>query len=83
MTMHGLEVREVRMLPRPKWMRVTLANRRRRLWSKAGCRWQTVLSRPRLAASLLTHVTHWLGQTDAFRLIACRPAAAPPTARAA
>jgi SAM-dependent methyltransferase len=66
MAMHGLEVEEVRAIPHGSWMRRTLANCRRR-------RGLTALSKMRIAASLLTRWTDWVGQGDGLRVIARRP----------
>ena len=67
MGMHGLEVEEVRAIPHGSWMACrTLANCRRR-------RGLTALSKMRIAASLLTRWTDWVGQGDGLRVIARRP----------
>jgi SAM-dependent methyltransferase len=76
MAMHGLEVVELRTLAHAKWMRLSLANRRHRLWRPTGRRWLARLSKVRLVASLLNRYTGWAGQADALRVIACRPDAA-------
>ena len=69
MAMHGLEVEELRAIPHGSWMRRSLAISRRR-------RGLTGLSKMRLAASLMTHWTDWVGQGDGLRVIARRPEAA-------
>jgi SAM-dependent methyltransferase len=76
MAMHGLEVAELRAIPHGSWMRLSLANRRGRLWQPGGRRGLTALSKMRLAASLMTRWTDWVGQGDGLRVIARRPEAA-------
>ena len=84
MAMHGLEVEELRPIPHGSWMRMSLANRRRRLWAPTGRRWTAALSKMRIVASLMTHWTAWLGQGDGLRVVARRPEVVErPTAAAA
>ncbi len=73
MAMHGLEVEELRPIPHGSWMRLSLANRRRRLGRPAGRHWAAALSRMRIVASLMTRWTAWLGQGDGLRVVARRP----------
>jgi 2-polyprenyl-3-methyl-5-hydroxy-6-metoxy-1,4-benzoquinol methylase len=83
MTMHGLETVELRSLPRASWMRLSLANRRRRQGEPGGRGWIAALSKMRLTASLMTRWTGWAGRADDLRVIARRPEALPAPAVAA
>jgi SAM-dependent methyltransferase len=76
MTMHGLEVAELRAFPHGSWMRLSLANRRARLWQSAGRGGLTALSKMRLTGSLMTRWTGWTGRGDGLRVIAQRSEAA-------
>jgi SAM-dependent methyltransferase len=73
MAAHGLQTMELRTIPRGSWMRLSLANRRRRLWEPAGRRRLAAVSRTRIVASVLTRWTGWLGQADGLRVVARRP----------
>lgn len=83
MTMNDLETAELRSLPHASWMRMSLANRRRRLWGPVGRGWTAALSKMRLTASLLTRWTGWAGRADCLRVIARRPEALRTPAAAA
>jgi len=70
LTAHGLEVRRLRLVPRPGWMRRSLSAARKHhggLLSRLGSL--------RLAASLLTRWTGWIGQPDCIEALASRPGA--------
>lgn len=68
---HGLEVRELRVIGRPGWMRRSLATLRERGDRRA----LTQLARLRIIASLLTRWTVWRQHADCIVALAYRPSA--------
>jgi 2-polyprenyl-3-methyl-5-hydroxy-6-metoxy-1,4-benzoquinol methylase len=80
---HGLEVRALRVLARPGWMKKSLAAARR-AEGPARRRLAVRLGRSRLVASLLARWTGWTGAGDCIEAIAYRPSGASlPMPRAA
>jgi SAM-dependent methyltransferase len=69
---HGLQVRSVRLLHRPGWMRRSLAAAERRDQARRP-HWLRALGRSRLAANLLTRWTVATGQGDCLFVMAYRP----------
>jgi 2-polyprenyl-3-methyl-5-hydroxy-6-metoxy-1,4-benzoquinol methylase len=66
--MHGLEVRELRMVGQPGWMRRSMATARR----QKPARLLSQLGRLRPACSLLTRWSAWSGQADCIQVTAVR-----------